>query len=69
MRRLILILMICAFSIGCALPMYSGDPDRRARQLLFTAEDMRLLLDDWERFWMIDQPSHLTPFRTHGGVI
>ena len=69
MQRLILILLLCTAGAGCILPAYSGDPSRRARQLLFTSEDMRLLLDDWERFWMLDQPSHLTPFRTHGGVI
>ena len=24
--------------------------------------------DEWRRFWMNDQPSHLTPYRIHGGV-
>jgi hypothetical protein len=24
--------------------------------------------DEWRRFWMNDQPSHLTPYRVHGGV-
>ena len=28
----------------------------------------RFLGDDWERFWFLDQPSHLTPIRTHGGL-
>jgi hypothetical protein len=71
MRRLILCLLLVATiaNSGCIIPMYSGDPQRRARQLLFSSEDLRLLLDDWERLWMIDQPTHLTPFRTHGGVI
>jgi hypothetical protein len=23
---------------------------------------------EWERFWMLDQPSHLTPDRVHGGI-
>jgi hypothetical protein len=54
---------------GCILPAYSADPQRRARQLLNTSEDLRAFLDEWERFWFLDQPSHLTPYRTHGGVI
>lgn len=54
---------------GCILPAYSGDPVRRTQQLIYTSEDLRLFLDEWERIWMLDMPSHLTPQRTHGGVI
>jgi hypothetical protein len=49
--------------------MYSADRPRRAQQLIFTAENLRLLLDEWERFWFLDQPDHATPFRVHGGII
>ncbi|HEY1601252.1 MAG TPA: hypothetical protein VGG64_16745 [Pirellulales bacterium] len=56
-------------SVGCFTPAYSGDPARRTQQLIFTSENLRLLLDDWERIWFLDQPSHLTPYRTHGGII
>jgi hypothetical protein len=49
--------------------MYSGDPATRTRQLIFTSENLRALLDEWERFWFLDQPDHSTPQRTHGGVI
>jgi len=33
------------------------------------AEDLELLKEEWERSWLDDQPSEMTPFRTHGGVI
>ena len=56
-------------SLGCITPMYSADPVRRTQQLIFTSEDLRLILDDWERLWMLDMPDHLTPYRTHGGII
>lgn len=56
-------------STGCVLPIYDADPVRRTQQLIFTSENLRLILDEWERIWMLDQPSHLTPFRTHGGII
>jgi hypothetical protein len=72
MRRLIctaLLGLALASSTGCFVPIYSGDPVRRARQLLFTSENMRMILDEWERIWFLDQPSHLTPFRSHGGII
>jgi hypothetical protein len=36
---------------------------------MFTSENLRLILDEWERIWMLDQPSHMTPHRTHGGII
>ena len=72
MRRLLLVLILLvplSSTVGCFVPIYSADPQRRTRQLLFTSEDMRQILDDWERIWFLDQPSHLTPFRTHGGII
>ena len=56
-------------AVGCIIPIYSADPVRRTRQLIFTSEDLRSILDTWERIWFLDQPSHLKPFRTHGGII
>jgi hypothetical protein len=49
--------------------MYSGDPIRRAQQLIYTSEDLRAITDEWERIWFLDQPSHMTPWRTHGGIL
>lgn len=72
MRKWILSgLVACMLSVnvGCLLPLYSGDPARRARQLIFTSEDLSVILDEWERIWFLDQPSHMKPFITHGGVI
>ena len=72
MRRLVSILVLLVLSMsltGCFLPIYSGEPFRRTKQLLVTSENLRQLLDDWERFWLLDQPSHLTPMRTHGGIL
>ena len=72
MRGLLLSLalgLLACTSIGCILPAYSANPTRRAQQLIFTSEDFRLLLDEWERVWMLDQPDHCTPYRTHGGLI
>ena len=72
MRRILcatLLGVALAANSGCFIPIYSGDPARRARQLLVTSENMRMLLDEWERIWFLDQPSHMTPYRTHGGVL
>jgi hypothetical protein len=54
---------------GCVLPIYSGDQARRTQQLMFTSENLRMFIEDWERFWFIDQPDHMSPSRTHGGVL
>jgi hypothetical protein len=56
-------------STGCLIPMYSGDTMRRDKQLIYNSENYRLLHDEWERVWLLDQPSHMTPYRTHGGII
>jgi hypothetical protein len=72
MRRFLqlVVLAACFCSLaGCALPIYSARPERRVQQLLYTSEDLRNLVAEWERFWFLDQPSHLTPLRTHGGII
>jgi hypothetical protein len=61
--------MLLSTAVGCIIPAYSGDPPRRAQELMFTSENLRLFADDWERIWLLDQPSHMTPYRTHGGVI
>ena len=72
MRTLILAIAMSgclAACTGCLIPMYSADPARRAQQLIFTSEDLRSFLDEWERIWFLDQPSHMKPIRTHGGII
>ena len=72
MRRLILTtvlgLVLCA-NVGCIIPIYSGDPAVRTRELIFTSENFRMMLEEWQRIWFMDQPSHLTPTRVHGGII
>ncbi|MCA9188613.1 MAG: hypothetical protein R3E01_35515 [Pirellulaceae bacterium] len=72
MRRYWLAILLCvalANSVGCALPAYSGDPKTRASQLIFTSENLRMFADEWARFWFLDQPDHMTPFVTHGGIL
>jgi hypothetical protein len=56
---------------GCApvpLPHYAAFQPKRVHELLVDSENLRQAGDDWERFWLLDQPSHMTPFRTHGGL-
>jgi hypothetical protein len=72
MRRLLLAATVClslGTLTGCFIPAYSGDPQRRAHELLNTSEDLSQALDEWERVWVLDQPSHMTIYRTHGGIL
>jgi hypothetical protein len=72
MRRFLLATfagLLLSSATGCLIPMYSADPSRRAGQLLNTSEDLRQALDEWERIWFLDQPSHMLPYRTHGGIL
>ena len=72
MRRLILAatLGVALYtSVGCALPIYSGDPAVRTTELIHTSEDFRNVLLEWQRIWFLDQPSHMAPMRVHGGVM
>ena len=72
MRRLMFAVLLgvaLSSSVGCFMPIYSGDPSRRTEQLIFQSENFRALIQEWERFWFVDQPDHMTPYRIHGGVI
>jgi hypothetical protein len=72
MRRLLMGLafgLLLSATAGCIIPAYSADPARRTQQLLYTSENLRLMLDEWERVWFLDMPDHCTPYRTHGGII
>lgn len=72
MRRLLMAAILSAWlgtTTGCIWPIYSADPVLRTQQLIFTSENLRLFLEDWQRIWFMDQPSHLSPYRTHGGII
>lgn len=56
---------------GCApipLPRYAAHKPKRVEQLLVDSENWRQAYDEWNRIWFLDQPSHLTPYRTHGGL-
>jgi hypothetical protein len=72
MRRLLLA-AILGFSVGaangCILPIYNSDPSVRTQEMIFTSENLRLIGEEWQRIWFLDQPSHLSPYRTHGGLI
>jgi len=65
----VLLGIVLLTSTGCVHAIFSSDPVRRNNQLLNKSEDMRLIMDEWGRLWMLDQPSHMTPYRMHGGII
>lgn len=72
MRRLFIATLLAVAvgsNVGCLLPIYDADPAVRARQLIYTSEDLRNLRMEWQRFWFLDQPDHQNPYRTHGGII
>ena len=61
-------------SISAADPDAANSPQgpayrpARVQELLSDAEKLRAAGEDWDRFWFVEQPSHMTPFRTHGGL-
>ena len=71
MRRLLLlgaVFVLTSLNTGCILPLYSPDPNERLKEELNQSENLRQIRQEWERFWLVDQPSHLTPDRVHGGI-
>ena len=71
MRRFLLLVALSGLVLsnsGCLLNIYSSDPNRRIQELLNVSEDLRQIEYEWERIWFVDQPSHMTPERVHGGI-
>lgn len=64
-----LLLTCTCFNIGCALPIWSPSPDKRAKQLIYASESLRHIPEIWERIWGLELPDLATPYRVHGGVI
>ena len=64
-------LVACAVltSIGCILPAYSGDPQKRIKQEMYDSENMRQAELEWERMMMTDKPSSLTMDRLSGTIM
>jgi hypothetical protein len=70
-RKLWLLTAMAGLSLmntGCFVNQYSSDPLVRMEQMLIDSENERQMHDAIRRFWMNDQPSHLTPYRINGGV-
>ena len=71
MRRCVLLAALATLflgSTGCFLPIYPSDPIQRMDALLVNSENYRQIQSEWRRFWFVDQPSHLTFDRIHGGI-
>jgi hypothetical protein len=71
MRRLIMLAAVALLGLGntgCFINLYSSDPNRRMLELLVVSENLRQIQSEWERIWFMDQPSHLTYERIHGGI-
>ena len=57
---LIVVAALAASNTGCFLNAYSSNPQRRIVELINQSEDLRQVELEFERFWFVDQPSHMT---------
>jgi hypothetical protein len=72
MRRLCLLVVFLVLSLGntgCFINMWSSDPNDRLKEELIVSENLRQAKNEWRRFWLLDEPSHMTPSSLHGGVM
>ena len=71
LRRMLLLVFAAGMAVsnsGCLINMYSATPLTRIDELLTVSENLRQIEAEWRRFWFVDEPSHLTYERIHGGV-
>jgi len=55
-------------NVGCFINQYPSDKNDRMDVLMVQSENLRQIQGEWRRFWLNDQPSHLTPDRVDGGI-
>jgi hypothetical protein len=58
---LVIVGLISVFVMGCAQTNLESSKDHTARIKRNMDKDMKSIAEDWDRFWMADEPSHLTP--------
>ena len=68
LARLAAVAAICLANTGCIINMWSPNPLERTQEMLVASENLRQIREEWRRFWFLDQPSHLTYQRVHGGI-
>jgi len=64
MRRLLAAIVLVAMTItmfGCSATLSQTGKQREARIKRDMAKDWKLAAEDWDRFWLADRPSRLTP--------
>jgi hypothetical protein len=71
MKRLLMLAAFASVALansGCLFSPLGSDPNTRMNSLLNQSENLRQARDEWSRFWMVNEPSHLTPERVDGGI-
>lgn len=53
--------LISLFLFGCAQTNLESSKDHTSRVKRNMSKDMKNAAEDWDRFWMADQPSRATP--------
>jgi len=71
MRRFLVLALFAGltpFTTGCLINQYPSDPNVRMDVLINQSEDLRQIGNEWRRWWMNDQPSHMTFERVDGQI-
>jgi hypothetical protein len=66
--RLAAAALFCIANSGCIINMWSPNPLERTEEMLVASENLRQIRAEWRRIWFLDQPSHMTYERVHGGI-
>ncbi len=53
--------LVCVFLFGCAGTLSEDSQMHTTRVKRNMKTDLKLMSEDWDRFWMVDRPSRLTP--------
>jgi uncharacterized protein YceK len=63
-RLIVLVALLGAFLAGCGL-VHSHE-ERKRRYKSITQLQARMIMDDWDYFWLAERPSYLTYWYLRG---
>lgn len=66
MKRLLVLLVVLVGTCLAGCGLVDSHQERKRRYKTITQLQSRMIIDDWDYFWLADRPSYLTTWHVRG---
>ncbi len=66
MKRLLVLLVVLAGACLAGCGLVDSQQERKRRYKTIVQLQSRMIVDDWDYFWLADKPSYLSPWQVRG---